>query len=185
MLPFPRRLTGLSPGAGSGFNTSNHHTQQVICQLHARRRGAGSGYGAELKRLALTHSLHAGARVWANLSAPLSSVPSGSEGRGPGGLQGALTDSALKTESTGQEKRLEGVPPPSASANQRQRLAGCSISAPSPPPRLLGLPGPRAPYPACETWGAAVRCKPQTGGCVYKVGNYRLAQAQSWRSCIK
>lgn len=135
--------------------------------------------------LALTHSLHAGARVWANLSAPLSSVPSGSEGRGPGGLQGALTDSALKTESTGQEKRLEGVPPPSASANQRQRLAGCSISAPSPPPRLLGLPGPRAPYPACETWGAAVRCKPQTGGCVYKVGNYRLAQAQSWRSCIK
>lgn len=83
--------------------------------------------------LALSHSLHAGARVWANLSAPLSSVPSGSEGRGLRGLQGALTERALKTESTRQEKRLESVPPPSASANQRQGLAGCSTSAPSPP----------------------------------------------------
>lgn len=51
MLLFPRTLTGLSPGAGWGFNTSNHHTQQVICQLHARRRAAGSGDGTGLKRL--------------------------------------------------------------------------------------------------------------------------------------
>jgi hypothetical protein len=64
MLPFPRRLTGLSPGAGSGFNTSNHHTQQVICQLHARRRGAGSGYGAELKRLQKEENVTVVERGW-------------------------------------------------------------------------------------------------------------------------
>lgn len=79
------------------------------------------------------HSLHAGVRVWADLSALFSCVPRGSEGRGPGGLQEALTEPALKTESTGQVKRPESVPPPSASANQRQEPAGCSTSAPPPP----------------------------------------------------
>lgn len=115
----------------------------LVFSLRDDRSPVGSrpqarGEGAPLPpapgpHLALTHSLHAGARVWAKLSAPLSSVPSGSEGRGLRGLQGALTERALKTESTGQEKRLESVPPPSASANQRQGLAGCSTSAPSPP----------------------------------------------------
>lgn len=70
----------------------------------------------------------------------------GLRGRGPGGLQGALTDPALKTESTGQEKRPEGVPPPSASANQRQDLAGCSTSAPSPRRATVAA--------ACLSWAA-------------------------------
>lgn len=44
MLSFPRSLPGLSPGAGWGFNTSNHHTQQgympTACAA-ARRRPRG------------------------------------------------------------------------------------------------------------------------------------------------
>lgn len=134
--------------------------------------GPGPGPGP----LPGAHSLHAGVRVWEDLSQPLSCVPRGSGGRGPRGLPGALTDPEPKKRKYAAGEKA-GRGPASFRLCQsaagierlfhqfarhpRLRLSWCSA--------FLVL----TPHPACETWGSAARGRPQTGGYVYKVREQR------------
>lgn len=131
----------------------------------------GRGPGAPLPPAPGAHSLHAGARAWADLPAPLCCVPRGSVGRGPRGGPGAWTDSGLeKTKAPGWRKG-RGRP---ASFRAGQSAAGFSrlFRGRAAPLHRAAWPPLRLPTPVSPPRVGA-RCKPQTRGPVDKFGEQR------------
>lgn len=119
------------------------------------------------------HSLHAGARVGADLPAPLSCVPRGSEGRGSHGRpEPRQTQRWRGKRKHRAEEKAEGAPPPPAPANQRRDLAGCSASAPP----------PRRARRVAASWSSCPLGSPPPGK---KLGLRYAEQTADWRLCLQ